>query len=91
MKPDQTMFNALGNYFGNLRDRWDEEKQYEDFADYIDAVKKKVNEVKGAKFLSMKKRPFSFEWEADNSPASPFLFEMKATKKQILITRFVTN
>jgi len=85
MKPDQRMFDALGTYFGNLRDRWQDEKQYEDFSDYIDAVKKKVNEVEGAEFVRMEKRPFSFKWKADGAE-----FLMSATAKRILITRLVT-
>lgn len=49
-------------YFGYLRNRWEEQK-YEDFRDYVDAMKEHL--PKGAILKSMTKKPFRvlFVWK----------------------------
>lgn len=63
--------------FINLKWRWEDEKQYEDFADYITVVKK-MCEDNGAEFLKMSKRPFQVTFKLAGQ-----LCEMKATTKSV--------
>jgi hypothetical protein len=62
MKTDKETFKKAADYFGYLYDRWQDEKEYEDFSDYQTAIKK--NLPKGAEFISMTKKPFcvKFTW-----------------------------
>lgn len=46
--------SSLSQQFGNLRVRWQDEKEYEDFADYITAGKKIAKTI-GAELVSMTK------------------------------------
>ena len=65
MTPDTTLadkvMDNVGYLLANLKDRWSDEKEYEDFNSYIDLVKTKVEEVPDIRFLSMKKT-FAFQW-----------------------------
>lgn len=47
-------FNKNVQYLANLKGRWQDEKDYEDFNDYIDAVKKVFAE-NGMNVISMTK------------------------------------
>jgi len=40
--------------------RWQDEKEYEDWADYAEAMKKLVDETEGVDFVRATKRPFGF-------------------------------
>jgi hypothetical protein len=51
--PDILM-NALGEHLGYLRDRWQEEKEYEEFDDYVLSVKN--NTPPGFEFVSLTRR-----------------------------------
>jgi len=84
MSIENTVYNSVGLYLGNLRDRWQDEKEYEDWNDYVTALKKKVDEIDGAEFISMKKRPFSFQWKT----ADGVVREMRATSRQITMVVF---
>ena len=55
-------WDTTGDYFMYLYNRWQDEKDYEDFDDYKVAMTNKAAEH-GVKLLGMKKRPFSFTWE----------------------------
>ena len=46
--------------FGYLFARWQDEKEFEDFAEYEKVMKKNVGEVEGVKFVKASKRPFGF-------------------------------
>lgn len=47
-----------------LAERWADEKQYEDFADYIKEMKQQV-EAKGFTFVAATKRPFKLTVQKD--------------------------
>jgi len=44
-----------------LKNRWKDEKEYEDFNEYIESMKKAVEEI-GVHFVALNKR-FAFTWE----------------------------
>ena len=46
----------------NLHDRWQDEKDYEDFKEYADVMRKKV----GEQFVRGTKRPFGFVMRIEN-------------------------
>lgn len=50
--------NDFVQYVGNLADRWADEKEHEDFADYI-AAAKAAAEKQGLEFVKLTKRPFA--------------------------------
>ena len=47
---------------GYLFDRWQDEKDYEDFADYKGNIKRLLND-EGAKFIGLKQRPFELTYD----------------------------
>ena len=47
--------DAIANTLADLKSRWADEKEYEDFNDYID-VMKEVVEVNGYHFIKLNKR-----------------------------------
>lgn len=51
----------------NLKDRWDSEKEYEDFAEYQKAMKKAFPASKSSKFIKSTKRPFGIKCVIDNT------------------------
>lgn len=57
LKPLLTKKNI--NFLSNLYGRWQDEKEYEDFAEYAKAMKKMVATTK-IKFIKAAKRPFGF-------------------------------
>jgi hypothetical protein len=61
----------LENLISSLYYRWQDEKEYEDFKDYTDALMKKVMEVapKGTKLVKGHKRPFGI---TISIPAFPY-------------------
>lgn len=50
------------NYLIYLRERWEDEKDYEDFADYEKAVREKVK----LNITKITKRPFGFHFRLNN-------------------------
>ena len=70
----------LADYFGYLRERWKDEKEYEDFADYREAFTK--NLPQGAKFVSMTQSPFAACFTFGG-----FQYKMKATAAAVTISR----
>ena len=56
------IFNKLEDRLVYLYSRWQDEKEYEDFNEYIESAKESVTEA-GGTFVSMKKRPFYVEIE----------------------------
>ena len=58
------------SFFSGLADRWQDEKEYEDWNEYIEAARKRVEDAQLI-FIKMKKRPFacvfrvSEKWERD--------------------------
>ncbi len=54
------MVTATADLIWNLSDRWADEREYEDIADY--AVPIKAALPAGFELLRMKKRPFGFEF-----------------------------
>jgi hypothetical protein len=53
----QEQIDTLAQYFANLYDRWQDEKQYEDFADYRKALEAAV-EKRGGAVKTFTSRPF---------------------------------
>ena len=47
----------------NLYERWQDEKEYEDFADYEKVIKEAVDKIGGITFIKGTKRPFGFQYE----------------------------
>lgn len=56
----QSIHSTLSDSFGYLYARWQDEKEYEDFADYIAHMTKKMPD--GATLTKMTKRPFRVEY-----------------------------
>jgi len=54
--------SEFGEYFGYLYHRWQDEREYEDFEEYIQAANKKLKELaskkSGVSLVKMTKRPF---------------------------------
>lgn len=48
----------FADFLYHLRSRYEDEKEYEDFSEYVDAMKKKFPEV-----VKMTKRPFGVIWD----------------------------
>ena len=49
--------NAVSSYLCNLYERWQDEKEYEDFNDYKACAKKAIENA-GGTFVDLGKRPF---------------------------------
>lgn len=56
-------FEKIEKLMGNLLDRWQDEKEYEDIDDYGKVIAKEL--PKEMEFLNMHKRPFGFTFELD--------------------------
>jgi hypothetical protein len=54
------MFYSIEKTVIYLADRWQDEKEYENIADYGEVIKKELPE--GFTFLKMNKRPFGFDF-----------------------------
>lgn len=55
------VLDEYSNLLYNLYERWQDEKEYEDFNDYVEAFKKHIPEtIKGTR------RPFGFHIKCDN-------------------------
>jgi len=53
-------FNSMSTLIENLASRWQDEKQYEDIADYKKVIDKAAKKFSGVKVTEMTKRPFGF-------------------------------
>jgi len=73
--------NALAEFFGRLYDRWQDEKEYEDFADYREAFDRSLVWRNG-KLVKMTASPFRVEFTSGD-----FRFDMKATAKAVTVDR----
>lgn len=51
-------FHAYAERFAYLRDRWQDEHEYEDFGEYEKTAREAVEQA-GGKFLALRKRPFA--------------------------------
>jgi|TARA_R100000789_G_scaffold85668_1_gene81686 hypothetical protein len=72
----------LVEHLGYLYDRWQDEKEYEDFSLYIENVKNTV-EQNGVEFISLKKRPFEVHIKKGEKEGM-----IKVTAKAISFTEF---
>lgn len=73
------VFSAKADFLATLRDRWQDEKEYEDFADYVEAMKKAL--PADIHLVKMTKSPFGFTFTVDNQPGA--VYEMRATARQV--------
>ena len=64
-----------------LFDRWRDEWMYEDFDDYIEHAKKKV-EAEGAEFIHLKKKPFVLRYKKDEQ-----VLDVKCNSKEVTVTQ----
>lgn len=55
----QSIFAGVTDRLSYLYDRWQDEKEYEDFADYIEQMKKLAPE--GTRFIKGRQSPFGFD------------------------------
>lgn len=78
------IFNEQCEYFGYLKDRWLDEHEYEDFQEYIDEMKKKLEAYEGVKLIKFTKRPFAVVFEVYDVKK----FVMKISGNRILINVF---
>lgn len=58
-------FQSVAPFVDYLAGRWQDEQEYEDFAEYRAAVEKKMPD--GFTLLEMKKKPFSFKFSAPDN------------------------
>lgn len=58
----KNMVDSTANVLCNLYERWQDEKEYEDFADYAKVMKESAEKTPGIKFLKGTKRPFGFNF-----------------------------
>ena len=85
-----SLFEKLENILSYFYSRWQDEKEYEDFQDYVDGVKKSFEKVvkevpmKNAVFVSMTKRPFKIVFDFEGWKVSFIVtakeYKWKATK-----------
>ena len=71
---------------GYLYDRWQDEKDYEDFADYKGNIKRLLND-EGAKFIGLKQRPFELTYEDAYADRKVIV---RATSKQFKVSQIDT-
>lgn len=82
----------LSDQFMYLWERWQDEKEYEDFADYQNVMKSAV-EQEGGKFLKMTKRPWYVEFELQGvvkymqKKGNYLSYGSKIKKSDVLIVR----
>ncbi len=73
----ELFFDANCQFLGNLNARWNDEKEYEDFNEYIEVMKKRV-ELAGFKFVKMAKKPFAVHFQVASR-----IYIMKATLRNL--------
>jgi len=59
----------VDGFLGYLYDRWQDEKEYEDFKEYADVMKKKVGDA----FVRATKRPFGFVMKAEGGEVQVYV------------------
>lgn len=60
-------------FLGDLRDRWQDEKAHEDFAEYAAAVKKQLPAE--IELVRMTKSPFGFSFTVKNQPGAVYVMQ----------------
>ena len=71
---------------GYLFDRWQDEKDYEDFADYKGNIERLLND-EGAKFIGLKQRPFELTYDCAHLDRKVVV---RATSKQFKVSQIDT-
>lgn len=56
-----SIYKSMENVMTNLYGRWLDEKEYEDFSNYADVMKKEISGL-GGEFVAASKRPFGFKY-----------------------------
>ena len=72
--------NAMINFYTNLFDRWQDEKEYEDFKEYQKTAKD-VIKLNGLKFHSLEKEPFELIFKDDDN-----VYYLKKVKNKISLS-----
>lgn len=70
-------FDSNADFLCSLRDRWQDEKEYEDISDYSVAMKKKFPQ--GFNLVKFTKAPFGFTFTLDLQPGATY--RMSATAR----------
>ena len=82
--------NDLLNYLYDLKFRWDNEKEFEDWDDYESAMKKFLANMKAeCKFICGNKRPFGFRIELDDGAKVNIFVKNKGGNTICLATKAV--
>jgi len=74
-----SFLNSVAPTIAYLYERWNDEREYEDFASYADALRAAT--IDGFKFLRATKRPFGFTFTANDFPGARYA--MFATRHNI--------
>ena len=72
----------LLTFTDNLQQRWSDEKEYEDFADYIARAKSVIEEYDGT-FISLTRSPFLLKFKFGEQEQG-----IKVTTKQVALLYF---
>ena len=70
------MFHKLENVMYTLYGRWQDEKEYEDIADYGVTLRSYLPE--GFELTKMHKKPFGFEFTLESNPGAVYFVKMTA-------------
>lgn len=52
----------IEKFTSDLFTRWRDEHEHEDWQDYVAVAEKRVQEIKGATFVSLKRKPFELQY-----------------------------
>jgi len=76
------IFKAVQETIAYLYDRWQDEKEYEEFKDYDIPIKKILKPFRNAKFVTMQEAPFSFDYTLTNGDEVK-TYRVTATERNI--------
>lgn len=76
-------FATFGDHAANLYGRWQDEREYEDFADYVANIKREV-EALGGVFVSATSRPFHITFELDGKR-----YKIKVTSRTVSMVEMI--
>lgn len=77
--------NNIAQTLGNLKSRWQDEKEYEDFNEYINVIKQKLLVINpNATFLKLTKA-FTLTFKI---PSNDYTFEIKTTMRNVVLSYY---
>ena len=78
------------SFFSSLADRWQDEQEYEDWQEYVNAAKKKI-EASQLIFVKLKKHPLSCVFRPDKSRNVEYHLVVTKNKVRLDICEIVNN